>query len=317
LFSRLFFAIAFLSLAELSSAAYHPVNATIVVNAETGEVIYSYNADLKTQPASLAKMMTLLLAFKALQRKKISLTTKIPISAYAASQKPSILGLKSGEFITVQNAILALIVKSANDIAVALAEYLGKTEKSFVCMMNKEAQRLGMSSTIFFNASGWKDPRQVTTARNMAKLSCALINEYPAYYHFFASRQFDINGKSIKGHYALLGQRGDVNVDGIKTGFVNASRYNVAASASKNGKRLVAVVLGGRTSKGRDELASLLLQKGFLKLRNRELVRKLESAKSSTIVAAAKALSTQKTEPPLAATVAPVMGIYNKIGKLN
>jgi D-alanyl-D-alanine carboxypeptidase len=315
LFSRLLFAIAFLSLAEFSFAAYYPVNATIVVDSKSGKVIYSYNADLKTQPASLAKMMTLLLVFKALQQKKISLTTKIPISTYAALQKPSILGLKSGEFITVRNAILALIVKSANDIAVALAEYLGKTEKSFAYMMNKEARRLGMSSTIFFNASGWKDPRQVTTARDMAKLSCALINECPAYYHLFSFRQFNINGRSIRGHYALLGKKGSVSVDGIKTGFVSASGYNVAASASKDGKRLVAVVLGGRTSKKRDALADLLLQKGFSKLRSRELVRKLESAKSGTAVAIFKVQSVQKTESPL--TAAPVAGIYNKISQLN
>jgi D-alanyl-D-alanine carboxypeptidase len=315
LFIRVFLAIAFLSFTKFSFAVYHPVTATIVVDAKSGEVIYSYNADLKTQPASLAKMMTLLFVFKALKQKKISLTTKIPISTYAAFQKPSTLGLKSGESITIRNAILALIVKSANDIAVALAEYLGKTEKAFVCMMNKEAQRLGMSSTIFFNASGWKDPRQMTTARDMAKLSRALINECSDYYHLFSSRQFNINGRNIKGHYALLGKKDSINIDGIKTGFVNASGYNVAASASKNGKRLVAVVLGGRTSKKRDALANLLLQKGFLKLRSRELVRKLESVKSIAVVAAVKAPSAQKAEPPPVTTEAPVTGIYNKISK--
>ena len=144
-FRRLFLVIVALSLAETTAADYYPVNAVIVMNAKDGEIIYSYNADLKTQPASLAKMMTLLLIFKALQQKKISLSMKIPISVYAASQRPSILGLKSKEFISVQDAILALIVKSANDIAVAMAEYLGKTEKSFVVAMNREAKRLGMS----------------------------------------------------------------------------------------------------------------------------------------------------------------------------
>jgi D-alanyl-D-alanine carboxypeptidase len=258
----------------LVEATYSPVNAAIVVNVKNGEVIYSYNADQKTQPASLAKMMTLLLVFKALREKKISMSTMIRISPYAASQQPSILGLRSGEFISVRDAILALIVKSANDIAVALAEHIGKNEKMFVAMMNKEAKRLGMSSTVFFNPSGWKNPRQLTTARDMAKLARALLNEYPGHYHLFSNKQFNMGKKCIKGHNHLLGKKGNIIVDGIKTGYVTASGFNLAASAVKGRNRLIAVVLGGKTSKQRDDMADLLLRKGFSKLVCRDILSK-------------------------------------------
>ncbi|MDR0678170.1 MAG: D-alanyl-D-alanine carboxypeptidase [Holosporaceae bacterium] len=289
-------------------AIYYPVNAAIVLNAQNGEIIYSYNADQKTQPASLAKMMTLLLTFKALQRKKVTLTTMIRISPNAASQKPSILGLKSGEYISVQNAILALIVKSANDIAVALAEYIGGTEKQFVSLMNKEAKRLGMSSTIFFNPSGWKNPRQLTTARDMAKLARALLLEYPGYYHLFSNKQFYIHNKCIKGHYRLLGKRGNILVDGIKTGFVNASGYNLAASGTNGNNRLIAVVLGSRTSKQRDALVDLLLKKGFFRLSNKKMIKNNIKHKTT---------DQETTLAKSAYSIHMVAGIYNKINALN
>jgi D-alanyl-D-alanine carboxypeptidase len=304
LFRRLFFAFALLSpTAKVFSVS--PVSAAIVVNAKNGEIIYSRNADQKTQPASLAKMATLLLTFKALKERKISFNSKICVSAYAASQRPTILGLKAGEFITVKNAVLALAVKSANDIAVALAERLGKTEKNFASMMNKEAKRLGMSSTIFFNASGWKDPRQLTTARDMAKLAVALLKEYPEYYHFFSNKQFYVENKRIKGHYALLGKRGDMLVDGIKTGYVAASGFNLAASAVKGKDRLIAVVLGGKTSAERNALTESLLTKGFSKLLSREVLAKNKRQR--------KIASVLPKKPELSTTPS---GIYNKLNEL-
>lgn len=310
MFNRLLFAIILLIVTQSALAEYCPVYAVIVVIADNGEVIYSHNADSRTQPASLAKMMTLLLVFKALQRKELSPLTKISISAYAARQKPSILGLKCGEFISARDAIQALIVKSANDIAVAMAEHLGKTEKAFVAMMNTEAQRLGMTSTKFFNASGWKDPRQVTTARDMAKLANALLKEYPGYYHFFAKKQFLFDKKTIKGHYALLGKRGSIVVDGIKTGFVNASGYNVVASAVKDNTRLIAVVLGGRSSKKRDALADLLFKKGFSKLLNRKIIN---SAKQNAIEPPMERTKAALAERKAAKIPSSNAGIYNKI----
>jgi D-alanyl-D-alanine carboxypeptidase len=302
--------------AEFSCAVYSPVSAAIVVNAKNGEIIYSHNADQKTQPASLAKMMTLLLTFKALQQRKISLSTMICVSPHAASQSPSVLGLKSGESISVRNAILALIVKSANDIAIALAECVGKTEKSFVAMMNREAKRLGMSNTVFFNPSGWKNPDQLTTARDMAKLARALLNEYPGYYHLFSNKQFSIGDKCIRGHYALLGRRGDIVIDGIKTGFVNASGFNLAASAVKGKTRLVAVVLGGKTSKERDVLANFLLKKGFSKVLSREIMSKSNQNKrlaKNGRHGTASILGKQSMETPIVPTSS---GIYNKINEL-
>ncbi|MDR1982716.1 MAG: D-alanyl-D-alanine carboxypeptidase [Holosporaceae bacterium] len=305
---RLLFIFVFFLDGEFLQAIYYPVNAAIVLNAQSGEVIYSYNADQKTQPASLAKMMTLLLTFKALQQKKIHPTTLIRVSSNAASQKPSVLGLKSGESIAIQHAILALIVKSANDIAVALAEHIGGTEKKFVHLMNNEAKRLGMSSTVFFNPSGWKNPRQLTTARDMAKLARALLLECPGYYHLFSNKQFCINNKCIKGHYKLLGKRGNIIVDGIKTGFVNASGYNLAASGTNGNNRLIAVVLGGRTSKQRDALANLLLKKGFSRLSNRKIrgnnIKRKASINHETILSNS-VYSTHTTH-----------GIYNRIKEL-
>ncbi|MCR5224816.1 MAG: D-alanyl-D-alanine carboxypeptidase [Alphaproteobacteria bacterium] len=265
----------------INTAACSPVNAAMIVNANTGEIIYSYNADKKTQPASLTKMMTLMLTFKALKQKKIRADSVITISANAASQKPCILGLKVGQKITVRNAILALITKSANDIAVALAEYIGKTEQRFVRMMNQEARRLHMTSTTFVNPSGWKNPRQLTTVRDMAKLSRALINEYPAYYHLFATKQFSYNNKVMRNHNMLLGKRGSYLVDGIKTGFVTASGYNLAASATNGQTRLIAIVLGGKTRQLRDKQVDALLRRGFSKIISRKLLGKVRQRHNS------------------------------------
>jgi D-alanyl-D-alanine carboxypeptidase len=283
--------------------AYAPLSAAIVVNAKTGEIVYSYNADLQMQPASLAKMMTLFLTFKALQQKRVFPTTLVHISRNAAFQKPCTLGLPVGQTIMVRDAILALITKSANDVAVALAECIAKSEKKFVAMMNKEAQRLGMSSTVFINPSGWKNPRQLSTVRDMAKLARALLLEYPGYYHLFSTKQFVFNKQRLRNHNGLLGKRGDVMVDGIKTGFLNASGFNLAASAFKGKKRLIVVVFGGRTPKQRDALADLLLQKGFLRLSREKKSLFLQSQIVKTPKRRALSLGDYQFSP----------GIYNRI----
>ena len=245
-----------------------PPRATIVINNRTGKVIYNYNADIQTQPASLTKMMTLLLTFKALRQKRISLKTRLTVSHHAANQRPCKLGLIPGSTITVKDAILALITKSANDVAVALAELVGGNEKSFVFMMNREAKKLGMKSTIFMNPSGWKNPRQLSTARDLAKLSRALIREYPHYYHFFSTRQFKYKGIVHKNHNKLLGYHGNILIDGIKTGYVAASGYNIAVSAKLKKDHLIIVVLGGTNSKDRDSQVLVLAQKGFVRLKH-------------------------------------------------
>ena len=255
-------------------SAYIPVKAALVVEAGSGEIIYSYNENQRTQPASLTKMMTLLLTFRALQQKKITPQTLITMSPRAASQSPCKLGLKAGSQITVRDAIMSLITKSANDIAVALAERLGGTERNFVRQMNAEATRLGMSSTVFTNPSGWKDIRQQSTARDMSILARALLREYPGYYHLFSTKHFRYKGMRLKNHNNLLGKRYSYVVDGIKTGYVAASGFNLAASAVKGKTRLIAVVLGGKNAGERDALTSLLLKKGFARFANRRLIRK-------------------------------------------
>lgn len=253
--------------------AYDPVRGVFVANADTGRVVYSYNADKQTQPASLTKMMTLLLTFRNLQCGKLKWTTPVTVSSHAAAQSPTKLGLNAGASITVRDAVLALITKSANDMAVALAEHIGGTEANFIKMMNAEAKRLGMYATHFVNPSGWKNVRQCTTARDMFKLSRALLKEYPKYYALFATKSFSYNNVSMPNHNKLLG-RHDINkgsgyfvVDGIKTGYVAASGFNLAASATDGHIRLIAVVLGGATADQRDKHVNLLFQKGFLRAR--------------------------------------------------
>ncbi|MDR0677132.1 MAG: D-alanyl-D-alanine carboxypeptidase [Holosporaceae bacterium] len=264
----------FISLSTVETfAVYTPVSASLVSDT-SGNIIYSSNANLKTQPASLTKMMTLLLVFKALEQRKISFSTKIKISQNAASQSPCMLGLKCGEYISMRDAILALITKSANDIAVAIAEHIGKSEKKFVRMMNKEAKRLNMNSTTFQNPSGWKNPQQLTTAKDMAKLSKALICEYPGYYGLFSTKSFCYRKEVIKNHNNLLKKKGeDIVVDGIKTGFLNASGFNIAASAVRGKKRLIVIVLGGKTARERDIKAYLLIKKAFSKLLSQEILK--------------------------------------------
>ncbi|MDR1335059.1 MAG: D-alanyl-D-alanine carboxypeptidase [Holosporaceae bacterium] len=241
-----------------------PTTAALVVDVASGKILYSRNAFLKIQPASLTKMMTLLLVFKALQLKQISLRTPMIVSSNAASQKPCALGLHAGDIITVQDAIMATITKSANDAAVVLAEHLGHgSEKYFVQLMNAEAKRLRMYSTIFMNASGWKNPEQLSTVFDMAKLACVLMLKYPEYYKFFAAKHFVYNKNCFKNHNKLLGTRNGIVIDGIKTGFVCASGFNIAVSARMKRKRLIAIVFGGETADSRDRCVQNLLSRAF------------------------------------------------------
>ncbi|EJN05165.1 D-alanyl-D-alanine carboxypeptidase [Phyllobacterium sp. YR531] len=225
-------------------------SAAIVVDGSTGAVLYQAGADLPRIPASLTKMMTLYLTFEALQSGRISKDTQIPISAHAASQAPSKLGLKPGRSIDVDTAIKALVVKSANDIAVALAEYLGGTEEQFAAQMTTKGRALGMRGTVFHNASGLPDPQQITTARDMALLGLSLRKHYPQQYYYFVTQDFMFDGKVIHGHNRVLAQLN--GADGIKTGYVRASGFNIVTSINDNGRQLVAVVMGGETAKLRD-----------------------------------------------------------------
>jgi D-alanyl-D-alanine carboxypeptidase len=235
--------------------------AALVINGANGEPIYGVSADEPRYPASLTKMMTLYLTFEALDSGRIRLSDRMPVSAYAASRPPSKLGLDPGDSLSVENAILALVTKSANDAAAVLAEYLGGSESAFAERMTARARALGMDNTTFRNASGLPDPGQVTTARDMATLGYALVHRFPHYYSYFSTTSFYYSGAVHPNHNRMLGTY--AGVDGIKTGFINSSGFNLVASAKRDGQRLIGVVFGARSSAERARMMTALLDGGF------------------------------------------------------
>ena len=225
--------------------------AALVVDANSGRTLYEVNAQSARYPASLTKMMTLYMLFEALQQGRVSLATQIPVSANARSRPPTKIGFKAGESIDVQSAIQALATKSANDVAAAVAEFLGGSESEFARAMTARAGQLGMRSTVFRNASGLPDANQRTTARDMAVLGIALRRNFPRYYGYFGAREFAFRGRTIRGHNDLIGRvRG---VDGIKTGYIRASGYNIVTSVNADGRRLVVVVMGADSARSRND----------------------------------------------------------------
>lgn len=244
--------------AQIGSDRY----AAFLQDADTGAVLLAVDADEARYPASLTKMMTLYLAFEALQRGRLTEATRIRVSRHAAGMEPSRLGLRAGSTIRARDAIMALVTKSANDAAVALGEHLaGGSEVAFARMMTRKARALGMANTTFRNASGLPHPAQVTTARDMAMLSRALIRDFPRRYTYFSAAGFDWRGQRMRNHNRLLGEYD--GADGIKTGYIRASGFNLAASAMRDGRRLVAVVFGGATGAERDRHVMALLDRGF------------------------------------------------------
>jgi D-alanyl-D-alanine carboxypeptidase len=247
-----------LALVSAQPAAANPRYAAYVLDTNTGQVLFSRNADAQRYPASLTKIMTLYLLFEALETGRISKSTAIAISRKAAAEPPSKLGLRAGSTITVENAILALITRSANDIATAVGEFLGGSEAQFAQMMTAKARQLGMNSTTFRNAHGLPNNQQVTTARDMAILGLAVREHFPQHYHYFNTRQFNFAGQSIRNHNRLLGRV--TGVDGIKTGFIRASGFNLVTSVRTGGRSVVAVVMGGRTGASRDDHMAALIR---------------------------------------------------------
>ncbi len=230
--------------------SYQPSYSSIVVDANSGAVMQSTNADSPRHPASLTKIMTLYLLFERLEQGKIKLTTEMPVSPHAAMQAPSKLGLKPGESIRVETAIRAVVTKSANDVAVIVAEALGGDEPGFARLMTAKARALGMTQTVYRNASGLPEDQQITTARDQAILGRAIQDRFPNYYQYFATRTFDFRGKSIRNHNHLLGTMD--GVDGIKTGYIHDSGFNIVTSVRRANHHIVAVVFGGRTADARD-----------------------------------------------------------------
>lgn len=244
-----------------SAATAAPKFAAMTVDARNGKVLFSKDADGIRHPASLTKMMTLYLVFQDLKAGKITLNSPITFSARATGMAPSKLGVKAGQSITVETAIKALVVKSANDVAAAVAENLGGSEKAFAQRMTRTARALGMSRTTFLNASGLPNPAQVTTARDMATLGLRLMRDFPQYYPYFRTRSFVFQGRTIKGHNKLLGTY--EGTDGIKTGYIAASGFNLVSSVRRGDKRLVGVVIGGRSGASRDTYMREMLSRYF------------------------------------------------------
>jgi len=266
--ARLLILLAFLlCLAALSAApawaARKPVYASIVVDANTGEVLHAVAADAKTYPASTTKIMTLYLLFEAMAKGRLSLTTPVKVSDAAAAQAPSKLGLEAGKTVAVRDAMLAVVTKSANDMAVVLAEAIAGSEAAFAERMTAKARQLGMRNTRFRNASGLPDPEQVTTARDLATLGMAVLRDYPRQYQVFSTHDFSFEGQTHPNHNKLLGRYD--GLDGIKTGYIRASGFNLVASAERGGRRLVAVVLGGNAPGWRDKHMAQLLDTAFRK----------------------------------------------------
>jgi D-alanyl-D-alanine carboxypeptidase len=233
----------------------------LLFDAGNGTVLYAEDQDNQWHPASLTKIMTAYVVFEAVKAGKITLESKIGCSELAFSQPPSKVGLPVGAELTVETALQALIVKSANDVAVMLAEAVAGSQDAFVAQMNATAARLGMTRTKFANANGLPAPEQVTTARDLAKLSMAVVKDYPEYASFWALMDVRIGNRHLRTHNGLLANY--EGADGLKTGFICDSGFNVVASATREGKRLIAVVLGEATGRERTTRAASLLEHGF------------------------------------------------------
>jgi len=239
--------------------------AAIAIDARTGKILFAKNADARRYPASLTKIMTLYLVFEDLRAKRITMDTPFIVSRYAAGRPPSKLGFKPGRSILVRHAIRALVTKSANDVATAIAENLNGTEGKFAKRMTRTARRLGMTRTTFRNASGLPSRYQVTTARDMATLGLRLQRDFPEYYKFFSLKRFTYRGRRYGNHNKLLGRI--TGVDGIKTGYTRASGFNLTSSARRGKKRIIAVVMGGRSGRSRNRYMSALIKRMFAKKR--------------------------------------------------
>ena len=240
--------------AEVDAAKF----SAIVVDANTGQEIWGVNENALRHPASLTKVMTLYMLFEQLQNGSMTMSTRIPVSEHAAAQEPSKLGVPAGETISVEDAIKAIVTRSANDMAVAIAEAVGHSESNFAGLMTHKAHELGMSRTLYRDASGLPNDEQLTTARDLSLLGLAMQQRFPQYFHYFSLREFVYSGQVIGNHDHLLGKV--EGVDGIKTGYTRGSGFNLLTSVHRDGRALVAVVMGGISGPARDRLMERLIQ---------------------------------------------------------
>src|SRR5689334_20889717 len=269
---------------KASGSSYSPAYAAIVVDANSGNVLHSSNPDALRHPASLTKIMTLYMLFERLEAGKLKLDTPLKVSAHAEDQAPTKLGLEDGETIRVEDAIKGMVTRSANDAAVVVAEALAESEEEFARLMTRKAHALGMSKTVYRNASGLPNDAQVTTARDQAILGRAIQDRFPTYYKYFQTHSFVFRGHTIGNHNRLLGRV--EGVDGIKTGFTNASGFNLVTSLKRDKRHVVAVVLGGSSAGSRDSRMRELLG---------QFVPAASTKRTAPMIAEA---ATPKNEPP-------------------
>src|ERR1700722_12917395 len=243
--------------------SYSPQFSSIIVDGNSGTTLASNNPDASRHPASLTKIMTLYLLFERLDAGKMKLDTEMPVSEHASEQDPTKLGLLPGQTIRVEDAIKGLVTRSANDAAVVIAEALAGNEEDFAKLMTRKAHMVGMSKTVYRNASGLPDDAQVTSARDQATLGRAIQDRFPRYYRYFSTSEFTFRGHSISNHNHLLGTV--EGVDGIKTGYTRASGFNLVTSMRRGNRHLVGVVMGGRSGGSRDAIMRNLLAENLEK----------------------------------------------------
>jgi D-alanyl-D-alanine carboxypeptidase (penicillin-binding protein 5/6) len=253
------FCVAILSLSTSAQAG----SAQLLLDARTGEVLASENPDELNHPASLTKMMTIYMVLDAIHAGRLSWDSPVPFSKYASARPPTKLRVKAGDSITVKEAVLAMIVLSANDVATAVGEKIGGSEEGFATLMTRKARALGMLNTTFFNASGLPHDQQFTTARDMSTLGVALMRDFPKDYELFATKSFAFRGRTINGHNNLMYRY--KGMDGIKTGYTNASGFNLVSAVESKGRRVVGVVMGGRTAASRDKIMERLIDANIKK----------------------------------------------------
>lgn len=261
LFIKSFLILAATLLAGVTPSASAEKYASIVIDLERDEVLHARHADSPRYPASLTKAMTLYMLFDAMKAGEVRLHEQLPVSRTAASQPPSSLRLRAGNTITTKDAINALITKSANDVAVVVAERLGGTEQRFATLMTAKAHAMGMESTTFKNASGLPNSQQLSTARDMAILAERLLEDHADYYGYFSNKKFSWGRATYKNHNRLIGTV--TGVDGIKTGYTRASGFNLMTSAKRRGRRVVAIMFGGSTARSRDQHVADLVEAAY------------------------------------------------------
>jgi D-alanyl-D-alanine carboxypeptidase len=295
---------------------YRPPYAAIVIDDKSGFVLHEVSADEPRHPASLTKIMTLYLLFEQLEAGKLGLDTELPISTRAALQNPTKLGLKANQTIKVEDAIKGLVTKSANDAAVVVAEAIGGSEEEFAKLMTMKAGALGMLGTTYVNASGLPAEAQITTARDQAVLGRAIQHRFPVYYQYFATPSFRYKGAEMHNHNALLGQV--KGVDGIKTGYTEASGYNLVSSVRRDEKHIVAVILGGTSNAARDARMRQLIEVNILLASTQRTVPMIVDANGQRTADGGWALylaaQRLKDAPWRNQSPSPIVGFYSSLG---